>query len=46
VKKEVFTMLHMNLFRPLPPGSHELGLWKPEEDEPRAEATWPHLQVS
>lgn len=44
--KEIFEMLACNLFRPLPPSSYETNAqYNPEEDEPRSESTWPHLQV-
>ena len=42
----IFDMVHINLFRPLPPSTFELsGVYNPEEDEPSSEPSWVHLQV-
>lgn len=43
---ELFEMISCNLFRPLPPNTQDLtGQFNPEEDEPQAEPSWPHLQI-
>jgi len=43
---ELFEMFSCNLFRPLPPGTLEIqGFYNPEEDEPQAETSWPHLSM-
>lgn len=43
---ELFEMFACNLFRPLPPGTLDIqGMYNPEEDEPQAEASWPHLSM-
>jgi serine/threonine-protein phosphatase 2A regulatory subunit B' len=38
-------MLAANLFRALPPSSHDTDNYDPEEEEPTLEPAWPHLQV-
>ena len=43
---EVFEMININLFRPLvPPRPVPFGIYNPEEEEPRLELSWPHLQI-
>eukprot|EP01111_Echinosteliopsis_oligospora_P012474 TRINITY_DN4266_c0_g1_i2.p1 TRINITY_DN4266_c0_g1~~TRINITY_DN4266_c0_g1_i2.p1 ORF type:complete len:595 (+),score=161.26 TRINITY_DN4266_c0_g1_i2:335-2119(+) len=42
----VFTMVAINLFRPLPPHINPSGvMYDPEEDEPILEAAWSHIQI-
>lgn len=43
---DMFEMLWLNLFRPLPPTLLDMfGVYDPQEDEPASEPTWPHLHV-
>jgi len=43
VLPDIVNMVYTNLFRELPPPSE--GEFDPEEDEPKLEPSWPHLQV-
>eukprot|EP01018_Ginkgo_biloba_P021019 Gb_16019 [translate_table: standard] len=48
VQEELAKMLSENLFRTLPPASHEntgSENFDPEEEEPCMEPAWPHLQI-
>lgn len=43
---KIILMFANNLFRPIPPPINPTGeVFDPEEDEPVAEAAWPHLQL-
>ncbi|GBG79968.1 hypothetical protein CBR_g30230 [Chara braunii] len=48
VFEDITNMLAANLFRSLPPSSHENSStdnFDPEEEEPSMEPAWPHLQI-
>eukprot|EP00271_Cylindrocystis_brebissonii_P011430 TRINITY_DN28_c0_g2_i1.p1 TRINITY_DN28_c0_g2~~TRINITY_DN28_c0_g2_i1.p1 ORF type:complete len:518 (-),score=127.41 TRINITY_DN28_c0_g2_i1:55-1608(-) len=48
VFEDITKMLVANLFRSLPPSSHENSAtdsFDPEEEEPTMEPSWPHLQI-
>lgn len=49
VFEDITQMLVANLFRTLPPSSHEnsanVDNFDPEEEEPSMEPAWPHLQI-
>jgi hypothetical protein len=45
VFEDIVQMLAANLFRALPPSSHDTDNYDPEEEEPTLEPAWPHLQV-
>jgi serine/threonine-protein phosphatase 2A regulatory subunit B' len=48
VFEDISKMLVVNLFRTLPPSSHEntgSETFDPEEEEPTMEPAWPHLQI-
>eukprot|EP00850_Spirogloea_muscicola_P013352 SM000090S24314 [mRNA] locus=s90:285570:287583:- [translate_table: standard] len=48
VFEDITRMLAANLFRTLPPSSHENSAsdaFDPEEEEPTMEPAWPHLQI-
>jgi len=45
VSEDIVQMLAANLFRALPPSSHDTDNYDPEEEEPTLEPAWPHLQV-
>ena len=45
VFEDIVHMLAANLFRALPPSSHDTDNYDPEEEEPTLEPAWPHLQV-
>eukprot|EP00897_Mesotaenium_endlicherianum_P001966 jgi/Mesen1/1798/ME000014S01196 len=48
VFEDITKMLAANLFRTLPPSSHESSspdTFDPEEEEPTMEPAWPHLQI-
>jgi serine/threonine-protein phosphatase 2A regulatory subunit B' len=48
VFEDITRMLAINLFRTLPPSSHEntgSDNFDPEEEEPTMEPAWPHLQI-
>lgn len=42
---DIIHMLSSNLFRALPPSSHDGDNYDPEEEEPTLEPAWPHLQI-
>lgn len=42
---DIVQMLSANLFRALPPSSHDTDNYDPEEEEPTLEPAWPHLQI-
>ncbi|MBA0558421.1 hypothetical protein Golob_015439 [Gossypium lobatum] len=47
-QEEMIKMVGINIFRSLPPASHEntgQGASDPEEEEPYLDPTWPHLQI-
>ncbi|KAK4478676.1 hypothetical protein RD792_014169 [Penstemon davidsonii] len=47
-QEEMIRMISMNIFRCLPPASHEntgSEITEPEDDEPYLEPSWPHLQL-
>ncbi|KAF6140276.1 hypothetical protein GIB67_000324 [Kingdonia uniflora] len=47
-QEELIRMISVNIFRCLPPASHEntgADIIDPEEDEPYIEPSWPHLQI-
>ncbi|GAB4833570.1 hypothetical protein Ancab_031813 [Ancistrocladus abbreviatus] len=48
VQEEMIRMVSINIFRCLPPASHEntgVEVADPEEEEPYMEPSWPHLQI-
>ncbi|GMH09855.1 hypothetical protein Nepgr_011696 [Nepenthes gracilis] len=48
VQEEMIRMVSINIFRCLPPSSHEntgMEAADPEEEEPYLEPAWPHLQI-
>ncbi|XP_058074940.1 serine/threonine protein phosphatase 2A 57 kDa regulatory subunit B' beta isoform-like isoform X2 [Magnolia sinica] len=49
VQEELIRMISINIFRCLPPASHENtgadAAADPEEDDPYLEPSWPHLQI-
>lgn len=48
MQEELIRMVSVNIFRCLPPASHEntgVDNVDPEEDEPYLEPSWPHLQI-
>ncbi|KAF8396524.1 hypothetical protein HHK36_018148 [Tetracentron sinense] len=48
VQEELIRMISVNIFRCLPPASHEntgVESTDPEEDDPYLEPSWPHLQI-
>lgn len=45
VSEDIVQMLAANLFRALPPSSHDTDNYDPEEEEPTLEPAWPHLQI-
>mmetsp|Transcript_25879 Transcript_25879/g.35704 ORF Transcript_25879/g.35704 Transcript_25879/m.35704 type:complete len:503 (-) Transcript_25879:295-1803(-) len=45
VFEDIVNMLSSNLFRALPPSSHDTDNFDPEEEEPTLEPAWPHLQI-
>ncbi|KAF8395276.1 hypothetical protein HHK36_019219 [Tetracentron sinense] len=48
VQEELIRMISINIFRCLPPASHEntgAENTDPEEDDPYLEPSWPHLQI-
>ncbi|KAF8370214.1 hypothetical protein HHK36_031745 [Tetracentron sinense] len=48
VQEEMIRMISINIFRCLPPASHEntgAENTDPEEDDPYLEPSWPHLQI-
>mmetsp|Transcript_709 Transcript_709/g.1256 ORF Transcript_709/g.1256 Transcript_709/m.1256 type:complete len:481 (+) Transcript_709:165-1607(+) len=42
---DIVHMLSANLFRALPPSSHDTDNYDPEEEEPTLEPAWAHLQI-
>ncbi|KAH9618627.1 hypothetical protein KSS87_005772 [Heliosperma pusillum] len=48
IQEEMIKMVSINMFRSLPPSSHEntgVEATDPEEEEPYLEPSWPHLQL-